>query len=78
MEPELEARLDDWRRRQPEIPTRAEAARRLLVFGLEVAEETEADLDTWRKAHPERPTRVDAAVRLLRAALRAALRGGEA
>src|SRR6266576_2060707 len=32
--PELEDRIDEWRRSQPDLPTRAEAARRLIEAGL--------------------------------------------
>ena len=32
---ELGDEIDDWRRKQEDIPTRAEAARRLIVRGLE-------------------------------------------
>jgi hypothetical protein len=28
--------IDDWRRRQPELPSRAEAIRRLVEIGLKV------------------------------------------
>ncbi|MEZ5888919.1 MAG: hypothetical protein R3D52_00870 [Xanthobacteraceae bacterium] len=27
--------VDEWRRRQPDIPTRAEAARRLILLGIQ-------------------------------------------
>jgi metal-responsive CopG/Arc/MetJ family transcriptional regulator len=33
--PELGDEIDDWRRKQPDIPSRAEAARRLIEIGLE-------------------------------------------
>lgn len=39
--PELGARLNRWRGRQPDLPNRAEAARRLMEIGLK-AEEAEA------------------------------------
>ncbi|MFZ0494411.1 MAG: hypothetical protein WBE80_10185 [Methylocella sp.] len=32
--PDMIARLDDWRRVQPDIPGRAEAVRRLVELGL--------------------------------------------
>ena len=32
--PELEDRIDEWRRSQPDLPPRAEAARRLIEAGL--------------------------------------------
>jgi hypothetical protein len=35
-EPELKA-IDDWRRKQPDLPSRAEAIRRLTELGLKVA-----------------------------------------
>jgi metal-responsive CopG/Arc/MetJ family transcriptional regulator len=31
---ELLARVDDWRREQPDLPARAEAIRRLIELGL--------------------------------------------
>jgi hypothetical protein len=31
------SQLDDWRRRQPDLPTRPEAIRRLIELGLEAA-----------------------------------------
>jgi hypothetical protein len=34
--PDMIARLDDWRRVQPDIPGRAEAVRRLVELGLGV------------------------------------------
>jgi hypothetical protein len=34
VQPELLKQLDDWRREQPDIPTRPEAIRRLVVKGL--------------------------------------------
>lgn len=37
------ARVDDWRRVYPNIPTRPEAIRRLLIFGI-LADKTVADL----------------------------------
>jgi hypothetical protein len=36
--PSLKARIDDWRRKQASIPTRASAVRHLLELGLEAAE----------------------------------------
>lgn len=74
MTPEQETALDDWRRRQRDIPTRAEAARRLIEMQLAIAEAVELDLDAWRLAQPDKPSRAEAAVILLQAALRAAKR----
>src|SRR5437879_12065285 len=34
LSPELEDRIDEWRRSQPDLPARAEAARRLIEAGL--------------------------------------------
>src|SRR3954462_14599121 len=34
LSPELEDRIDEWRRSQPDLPPRAEAARRLIEAGL--------------------------------------------
>jgi metal-responsive CopG/Arc/MetJ family transcriptional regulator len=34
LQPELAAPLDDWRRKQADLPSRAEAIRRLLELGL--------------------------------------------
>lgn len=46
--PELGDAIDEWRRRQPDLPTRAEAARRLIEAGLA------ATAETGRLAEPER------------------------
>jgi hypothetical protein len=35
--PALGDAIDEWRRVQPDLPARAEAARRLIEMGLEVA-----------------------------------------
>jgi hypothetical protein len=35
--PELGDEIDEWRRGQPDLPPRAEAARRLIELGLEAA-----------------------------------------
>lgn len=35
--PELSDEIDDWRRKQPDLPPRAEAGRRLIELGLETA-----------------------------------------
>ena len=35
--PKLAARIDDWRRQQSDLPSRAEAARRLIEMGLDAA-----------------------------------------
>ena len=32
--PDMIARIDDWRRLQPDLPNRAEAVRRLVELGL--------------------------------------------
>jgi hypothetical protein len=40
--PELGDEIDDWRRKQPDIPPRAEAARRLIEFGLKAATKEDA------------------------------------
>jgi hypothetical protein len=34
LQPELSAPLDDWRRKQADLPSRAEAIRRLVELGL--------------------------------------------
>lgn len=34
MEPETLKKVDDWRRKQPDLPSRAEAIRRLVEMGL--------------------------------------------
>jgi hypothetical protein len=34
LQPELAAPLDDWRRQQPDLPSRAEALRRLAELAL--------------------------------------------
>ncbi len=34
MDPETLARVDEWRRKQPDLPSRAEAMRRLVDLGL--------------------------------------------
>jgi hypothetical protein len=34
---DLDDRLNEWRRNQPDLPTRAEAARRLIELGLTVS-----------------------------------------
>jgi len=36
--PELEDKIDEWRRGQPDLPPRAEAARRLIEAGLKAEE----------------------------------------
>jgi len=38
--PELVSALDRWRRDQPDLPPRAEAARRLIELGLAKSDET--------------------------------------
>jgi hypothetical protein len=47
---DLAERIDRWRARQPDVPNRAEAARRLMVIGLE-GEEARAR----RRAPADRP-----------------------
>lgn len=37
LQPKLSARIDDWRRQQDDLPSRAEAARRLIEMGLDAA-----------------------------------------
>ena len=34
LQPELAGELDEWRRKQPDLPSRAEAIRRLVELGL--------------------------------------------
>jgi len=36
LSPDLSDEIDEWRRKQQDLPPRAEAARRLIVRGLEV------------------------------------------
>lgn len=35
--PEMGDEIDEWRRQQADLPSRAEAARRLILLGLETA-----------------------------------------
>lgn len=35
LDPETLARVDEWRRQQPDLPSRAEAFRRLVELGLQ-------------------------------------------
>ncbi|MCE2580763.1 hypothetical protein LDL36_20390 [Komagataeibacter sp. FNDCR1] len=37
--PALGDQIDEWRRQQPDLPTRAEAARRLIQLGLEATKQ---------------------------------------
>jgi len=37
LQPELSIKIDEWRRQQPDLPSRAEAARRLIELGLVAA-----------------------------------------
>jgi len=37
LQPKLSTQIDDWRRQQRDLPSRAEAARRLIEIGLESA-----------------------------------------
>ncbi len=37
--PELGDEIDAWRRQQPDLPPRAEAARRLIELGLQAAQQ---------------------------------------
>lgn len=39
--PELSDEIDDWRRKETDLPPRAEAARRLIELGLETAKQRE-------------------------------------
>jgi hypothetical protein len=39
--PDLGDEIDDWRRKQPDLPPRAEAARRLIVAGLRAEGESD-------------------------------------
>jgi hypothetical protein len=41
--PDLGAGIDEWRRHQPDLPNRAEAARRLIEAGLKTTQ-TNGDL----------------------------------
>lgn len=41
--PELGDQIDEWRRLQPDLPARAEAARRLIELGLEATKEKAKD-----------------------------------
>jgi hypothetical protein len=41
--PELGDEIDDWRRKESDIPPRAEAARRLIEIGLATVKQREAD-----------------------------------
>ena len=43
---DLGARLDRWRRKQSDLPNRAEAARRLMEIGLDADEAREAKSPT--------------------------------
>lgn len=40
LQPELAAPLDDWRRQQQDLPSRAEAIRRLVELGLKAKRST--------------------------------------
>lgn len=40
--PEFVSRIDDWRRKQDDLPPRAEAVRRLVVAGLAAVKEESA------------------------------------
>lgn len=44
--------IDDWRRAQPEIPTRAEAARALIRLGIDAARKGA----TTARARPPKPS----------------------
>ncbi len=41
--PELGDEIDEWRRRQPDLPPRAEAARRLIERGLQAERQVPRD-----------------------------------
>jgi len=41
LQSKLSSQIDDWRRHQPDLPSRAEAARRLIEIGLERAAKAE-------------------------------------
>jgi hypothetical protein len=43
LQPDLGDEIDDWRRKQRDIPSRAEAARRLIERGLEVEKQKPAN-----------------------------------
>jgi metal-responsive CopG/Arc/MetJ family transcriptional regulator len=40
--PEMGDEIDEWRRQQADLPSRAEAARRLIQLGLEAAKHSSA------------------------------------
>jgi hypothetical protein len=42
LSPDLSDEIDEWRRKQQDIPARAEAARRLIVRGLEAEKQQPA------------------------------------
>jgi metal-responsive CopG/Arc/MetJ family transcriptional regulator len=46
LSPELGDEIDDWRRKQQDIPSRAEAARRLIELSLKAAKEQPAKRPT--------------------------------
>jgi hypothetical protein len=46
LSPELGEEIDDWRRTQQDIPSRAEAARRLIELSLKAAREQPAKRPT--------------------------------
>jgi len=37
LQPKLSRQIDEWRRQQPDLPSKSEAARRLIEIGLESA-----------------------------------------
>lgn len=37
LSPQLSDKIDRWRRRQPDVPSRAEAARRLIDLGIDAS-----------------------------------------
>jgi hypothetical protein len=51
--PELGDEIDSWRRQQPDLPPRAEAARRLIELGLEATKGAAAPTPARRSVGPE-------------------------
>ena len=46
--PELGDEIDAWRRQQPDLPSRAEAARRLIELGLQAPQERPSERPSER------------------------------
>jgi len=42
LQPKLSRQIDEWRRRQPDLPSKSEAVRRLIETGLGAAEKNTA------------------------------------